>query len=331
MIINAARNFTLFGLLALGMLGCGKSNTGLEVEKKQEKSQEAKRVTIVIDWQPTAEYYGFFYAKSKGLYADAGYDVQIVYGKGAPSVAAEVASGAALIGTTTSDNITRWISKGAKFSAARAICTYNPAVVISLQSSGLNDLASLKGRRLGTNPESAVYAQLLLALSTNDLSTAGILEDPTIGWSGVPQLKSKDVDAILGYTTNAAVDLAQAGIPTNEVYLGDYGIQSYGLVLVAASKERLASARLNDSDIDAIFAATSNGYKEGALDSNIAFTVNALRDADPSLDQRKLRAAIQKISYLNSRIRYPLGSLDTWLESDGVSAMSRQSALDLYR
>lgn len=323
-------------LVALITSACGREKSAsapgdVSVTQKDGTASKLKPVKIVIDWQPSAEYYGFFFAKSTGRYAAAGYDVELAYGKGAPAVAAEVGTGSASLGTTTSDNLVRWVAKGGSFSKARALLAFNPAVVVSLSSSNIKSIGDLKGRRLGTNPESSVYTQFLKAAQSSTVEGFGAKEDPTIGWSGISQLRSKSVDAILAYTTNVVVDLDLSGEKVNELFLGDYGIKSYGLVLVATGKEYLSKAGLDDDDVKKIFDITSQAYDEGYKESNIPLVSGFLRAADPGIAMPKVVKAIEKIGDLNSRIHYPLGALDEWVEGPDVSRAAREKALQLFR
>jgi ABC-type nitrate/sulfonate/bicarbonate transport system substrate-binding protein len=320
--------FTRFVYLVLIALAAG---CGREQPVSTPAATQLKAVKIVIDWQPSAEYYGFFFAKSTGRYAAAGYDVEIVYGKGAPAVAAEVGTGSAMIGTTTSDNLTRWVAKGGSFSGARALITYNPAVVVSLARSNIRQVGELKGKTLGTNPESSVYSQFLRAVQQPSVQAFGIKEDPTISWSGVAQLQNRQVDAILAYTTNVVIDLMLAGEQVNEIFLGDYGVKSYGLVLIATGQEYLAKGGLKDADIRQIFDVTAKAYADASEAQHMETTIAAIRAADSQLKASKLAAAIAKIRDLNSRVHYPLGAVDEWVEGDGVLRGAREKALALYR
>lgn len=322
-------------LLKVVVLACMLFVSGCSEKPAPEslpKGTAKKTVQILLDWQPSAEYYGFFYAQDAGLYSSSGYEVKIAYASGASAVATEVGTGAAVLGTTTSDNLLRQAAKAGAFSGARVLLGYNPSVVVSLRSTGIDSLDALKGKRLGTNPAASVYSQFLTALHRSSVEAAGIKEDPTIQWSGLPQLRSRTVDAILGYTTNIAVDLELVGEDIREVFLADHGINSYGLVLIATGEAGLKNAGLSTEDVKRLFDLTSQGYRDGAASTNVEKTINALRKADPGLSMEKISKAIEKINRLNSTVNYPLGTIDAWVEKRGeVSLSQRETVLKLYR
>lgn len=326
------RRFAFLVLITSMLLAaCEKQRTTPVPATGQQSTANLKKVKFVIDWQPSAEYYGIFFAKEQGRFAAAGFDVDVVYGKGAPAVAAEIGAGQAAIGTTTSDNLVRSVARGGSFSFARPLISFNPAVVISLDSANIKAVEDLRGKTLGTNPESSVYSQFLKSVGRPSVEAMGAKEDPTMGYGGIPQLRGKRVDAILGYTTNIVIDLQLSGETINEIFLGDRGVQSYGVVLVATGKEHLTRANLTEQDIASIGDVVAKAYVDGSSSENIDLSVAALKKAEPQLDAKKLQLAIQRIRDLNSKIHYPLGAVDQWVEGADVSRSMREKALSLYK
>ena len=284
---------------------------------------------IKIDWQPSPEYYGLYYARDLGFYRDAGFDVEIVPGSGAPQAAAEIGSGRFVMGTTTSDNILRLMGRKAEFSRLVAVLKFNPSVVVSLKSSGIRHLRDLEGKRLGTNPSASYYTQLLYVLRKPSIAAAGIIEDASIGFGGIRQLRERSIDAMLAYTTNAVVDLQADGIEVEEIFLGREGAESYGVVLAVASANAIRQAGLTDADVDRIIAATLRGYRVGGQDINRS--VRILTREDPTIGLRKAELAIAKIGTLNSITAYAPERLDRWVEGVGVTEELRSAVLKLYR
>jgi len=183
---------------------------------------KTKSFTVTIDWVPSPEYYGFFYAKENGLYRNAGLEVDIKYGSGAPVVANQLAAGSIYAGTTTSDNVLRQIARGATFSQMIPILRFNPVVLAYLPNPDFNLEASnlaatLTNKVIGTNKQSSVYAQLMHLVDKGVIKKDSFKEYP-IGYGGPLQLKQHLADVILAYTTNVVVDLEIEGLKPREVF-----------------------------------------------------------------------------------------------------------------
>jgi ABC-type nitrate/sulfonate/bicarbonate transport system substrate-binding protein len=319
-------------LLLFVLTACQKSSSDLSRQNADEETphnaQPRKHFAVRIDWVPSPEYYGFFYAREKGIYAAAGLDVDISYGSGAPAVAKELAVGSIYAGTTTSDNLLREVAGGARCSSATPLLRFNPCVIASLAQSPITTLEGLRGKTIGTNQQSSVYQQFIYVCRKHNLDIKDIKEYP-IGYGGAAQLKAHQVDAILAYTTNVVVDLEKEGIEAKEVFLSDNGVVSYGLVLIIADETRLQKESLT-LDLARSFArATLAGYERGARD--VQGSIAALKSAEPTLDDKKLELAIRKISVLNGKSQFKPVELDRWLEEPKIDETARAKAQALYQ
>jgi hypothetical protein len=304
------RRHLLVGVPALAVLGLS-SCTG---------PQAVMSISLTIDWVPSAEYYGFFVAKSEGIFAQRGFDVAISNGTGAPAVANQLGSNAISQGTTTSDNLVRIIARGAGIERATPILPFNPATLITRP--GEANLRALTGKTIGVNVQSAAYSQFLKALATAHVPHESIREYP-VGFGGVDEFASGRIHALVGYTSNHAVDLTLRSVPFDEARFDSLGVSSAGLVLAATTQ---AAGALTRGRLTDLFAACLAGYTLGANDPAVA--VRALRGVDPTLDARKLDAAVRKISSLarHSVIR----RWDDWLRGErGITENAIESSNSL--
>lgn len=297
---------------------------------KKKDLQSLKKIQITIDWLPSAEYYGFYYAKSYGIFKKYGYDVTINNGTGASDVAAQVGMGHIPIGTSTSDNLLRLYSKGARYSALRKLFSFNPSSIVTLNNN-IMSINDLKGKIIGVNINASPYLQFVSLLAQRrdiPYELKDIKEYP-IGYGGAIQLLNKDVDAFLAYTTNQAIDVQLKDENYHEIYLGDNGIYSYGLVLAFANSETLKKNNLNNSDINEITKAIIEGYDKGYNDLNKS--IECLKKAEPSLDEVKLREGIIKIGKLNRTVAYPHKKIDLWVDDKLITDKIRKEVLSLYK
>lgn len=278
-------------------------------------------ISLTIDWVPSAEYYGFFVANATDEFRRRDLIATIVHGSGAPAVAAQIAAQSISFGTTTSDNLVRILARGAQVHSAIPILPYNPTTLI-MRPEDPPELRALAGKRVGVNIQSATYTQFQRALVIAGVATSSFTEYP-IGFGGVDEFADGRIDALLGWTSNHSVDLALRNIPFREIPFDQLGISSAGLVLVVSQG---ATSELETSRIEEVVDACLAGYSTGANDVPVA--VRSLRAADPTLDARKLQAAIQKAVGLTrpSQIR----RWDEWLRGQtGISneAIERTNAL----
>lgn len=285
--------------------------------------------TVRIDWVPSPEYYGFFYAKEEGFYKEVGLEVTISYGSGAPVVAKELATGAAYVGSTTSFSVLQEISHGASFSRVTPIFRFNPAVLASLSDTPIKALAEVKGKTIGVNKQGSEYRQLQFLLKREGIASNTFKEYP-IGWGGAAQLVQDEVDGILAYTTNVVVDIELMNKEVNELAFDDLGVHTFGLVVAVASDEVLQRKGIVTEAVDRFLIATLRGYSEGGRDIDGA--VAALMRAEPTLNERKLRIAIAKIQRLNEESTVTLQNVDRWLiESRDVTQSDFDKAMSLYK
>lgn len=290
--------------------GCGPKSSG--------QSSAPVHIAAQLDWIPSAEYYGFFYARDKGYYSKNGLAVDFSYGTGAPQVAAQVAAGTVPIGTTTSDNIARQIARGSKIEAAAVLLGYNPNAIAFRPGLKVSTIASLRGKTIGVNEQSVAYQQFVHIATASGLGS-DFTKYP-IGYGGVDELLSGRVDGFLGYSTNQILLARQRNPAVGEMTFDQLGLHSYGLVLIAGDGIDKVPGGLDA--YKRFLAATIKGYEEGGKDVDGA--VAALRHAEPTLDAAQLRAAIVRVTNLRSAKSADVKSLDAWLANDGVSASAIQ-------
>jgi NitT/TauT family transport system substrate-binding protein len=286
-----------------------------------------KKFAVTIDWVPSPEYYGFFVAKRERLYDKAHLDVKINYGSGAPAVANQIAAGSIYAGTTTSDNILRQLARGGSFSTAVPLLRFNPAVICSLEKSPIASLQELVGKTLGVNKQSSVYQQLQYLVASKQIDSGAFKEYP-IGWSGSEPLRVGQVDAILAYATNDAIDLLVKGLGPKEIFFSEHGVQLYGTVLVIAAPVVLAKEKIADEDIQKFVEATLEGYRIGGDNPKIA--ADALIAAEPTLKREKIEAAVARIKELNASRPAVLSKLDDWVIDGDIPTEVRARAKAMY-
>lgn len=298
-------------------------------ENANTSSHEERKISpfyITIDWVPSPEYYGYFVSQKKGFYRESGLDVTITNGTGAPVVANQVAANSIYAGTTTSDNILRQIALGGEYYKAVPILKFNPSVLIANQKSNIKNFSEIDGKNIGVNKQSSVYQQFQYILNKNNAKTVKFNEIP-IGWGGGLQLETNQVDCILAYATNVAIDLKIKNFPVNEIFFSDYGVHSFGQVIVFSSLAQLKSKGISTEMVDNFIAATLRGYEYGKLHPSEAADI--LIETERSLNKQKIEEAIKRIAELNELKPSTIEEIDNWV--DGIPSDARKKALTLYK
>jgi NitT/TauT family transport system substrate-binding protein len=303
-------------VLVLGVAGCSSPHFKLTP------------FDVKIDWVPSPEYYGFFYAKARGFYDEVGLAVTISHGTGASPLSEELGKGTVYAGTTTSDNLLRAIANGGSFESVVPLLRFNPCVLVVRQGVRKGGLkAAVVGKRIGTNKASGVYPQFLQLLANAKIPESSLKQVP-VGYGGADVFKLGDVDAFLAYTTNVVVDLEIQKIEYEEFDFGEMNLESFGLVLAWNSKARDAKpspSQLTGKHFDAFAKATLRGYSEGGKD--VTGAVTALRNVAPTLDTQKLHKAIEKIGLRNKGTRYDLAQVDRWVSGISDAALAEHHRL----
>ena len=117
-------------------------------------SAELEPVTLQLKWKHQFQFAGYYAAKEKGFYQEAGLDVSIV--EAAPGVdpAQEVIAGRAQFGVGTSELILNRY-RGASVVVLGVIFQHSPLSLITLSDAGIDNIHKLIDRKVMIEPSSA--------------------------------------------------------------------------------------------------------------------------------------------------------------------------------
>lgn len=193
-----------------------------------------------LQWFDQFQFAGYYIAKEKGYYKNAGLDVDIKKYKAGLDVAKEVTSGRATFGTGRTSLLIN-DSKDNNIILMSAIFQSSPLVLVTKKSSNLNIIEDFKHKRAvitGTEKSAGTFAML---------SSGGILtKDLSI-------LKSKNklqdfidgkIDIISAYTSNQVHVLRHRGIDINVFNPKDYGFDFYSDLLFTSKKEYISKPQV---------------------------------------------------------------------------------------
>lgn len=208
----------------------------------QQKPLE--KVSLQLQWLDQFQFAGYYIAKEKGFYRDAGFDVEIKKFSYNTDVVGDVASGKTTYGIGRS-SLLWYYSNGKDISLLSAIFQISPLTMISLKSSNINDIKDFIDKTVMTTEDvvetASVYAMIRSAkVDENSIKYKKHTFD-------IEELIDGRVDLYAGYVSNELFALEKRKIAYKIFSPKDRGFDFYDDILFTSQEEvRENSQRVND-------------------------------------------------------------------------------------
>ena len=188
------------------------------------------QVRLQLNWQHQFEFAGFYAAKAKGFYRDAGLDVEILESVPGESPEQQVIGGKAEFGISDAKLLLEQ-QKGNEVVVLAVIFQHSP-VVLLVPENGARSIAELRGKRVMMVAENTE----LLALFRKE----GLREEDYVRVE--PSYDAQDlvrgkVDAIQAYASDEPDYLAREGFAFRTLRARDAGIDFYDLNLFTTARQ----------------------------------------------------------------------------------------------
>lgn len=191
-------------------------------------------VTIQLPWAHQFQFAGYYVAKQKGFYADAGLDVTILDAKKIETPLKSVLNGKAQYGVGHSSLIVDYIN-GSPLVLMAAVYQSSPLVLFSRKDANITGIRDLKNRRVMLTDDMAQMAEIQAMLRSVGMSMKELKLQP---YSYDPMsIAQGKTDAMAAYISNEPFSLKQAGIQTNVIDPKDYGFSYYSDLLFTSQAE----------------------------------------------------------------------------------------------
>jgi diguanylate cyclase (GGDEF)-like protein/PAS domain S-box-containing protein len=186
------------------------------------QSDELDPVTLQLKWKHQFQFAGYYAAKEKGFYQEAGLDVTIVEAASGVDAAQEVIANRAQYGVGTSELILNRYH-GNRVVVLGVIFQHSPLCLVTLASSGIDNVHKLANRNITIEPSSAeLFAYLHQEGLTDNTFT---LQHHSFDLN---DLVSGKTDAMSVYVTDELYELNQKGQKYNLFSPQMSGIDFYG-------------------------------------------------------------------------------------------------------
>ncbi|WP_161957639.1 ABC transporter substrate-binding protein [Mariprofundus sp. EBB-1] len=192
-----------------------------------------EQINLQLKWKHAFQFAGFYMAKEKGFYDDAGLQVNLIEGgPGKPSsdftLQNEGNYGVADTGALLSH------AEGKPIKALAAIFQHSPLALAVRKNSGIRNFSDLRGKRVMMQANK-MDAVLLASLKKAGLSQSDFIRQDSS--FDIQDLILGHTDAFSIYITDQPHQLIEQGIAHRILSPSQYNIDFYGDILITSEKE----------------------------------------------------------------------------------------------
>jgi ABC-type nitrate/sulfonate/bicarbonate transport system substrate-binding protein len=268
-------------------------------------------VRLALDWTPNTDHTGFYVARAKGWYAQAGIDLKILpYATAAPENL--LAAHQAECGISFQDSMTFAVAAGADIVSVAAILQRTASAIGVLADSPIQRPRDLDGKTYGSfnypNEVPTVKFVIKADGGKGDFKVAGL---DSLAYEA---LYNKRVDFTIPFTAWEGVEADQRGIKLRYFQFADYGFPEFYQVVIACDRQWL------EKDPDAakrFVAATVAGFAFAAAnpDEAAALLVSenpGVFDANKDLPRASQEFLVDGGFLVDAQGRFGTQTLDRW-------------------
>jgi len=259
-------------------------------------------VKLQLNWVFDYSSSGFFAAEKNGRFGEQNLNVELIAGgfdaNGYIDGTEKVSSGAADFGVASADSVIQARANGKPVVGIAVLTQNSPLAILSLPGANIRTPQDLVGKKVLASEGGATQLyNTLLSAQGIDLESAKPL--PRFD-SGIDQLIDGEIDALVAWNINEAIELSERGYPPSIMLMSDYGINSYELVLITTEK----MATENPDLVTRFLKATFKGWNDvianpsQAVDYVVTYDVKLNRDAQ----LRRLTEMLKLIKPANTKI-----------------------------
>jgi len=273
-------------LLRFGLLALVCTTLGVATASAQSGAPAApQKAKIRLDWKGGAQHAPFYLGKERGYYREEGIDLDVISGSGSSDTVKQIGSKAVEFGLVDALVLVQAAQQRVPVKAIAAYYQRTPIVLMSPKAKPITEPRQLLDKvKVGSKKGSATYQGLVALLAANNIQIEQInLVD--IGF-GVQPLLVKQVDSMMGFSMNEPIEAEGAGMPIHEMPISDYGVDTYGLTVVANPD----LTQRNPALVKGFLKATERAMKEAMSDpaAAVAAVAKMVEETDAAREAKVL-------------------------------------------
>ena len=272
---------------------------------------EPATVRLALDWTPNTDHTGFYVARSKGWYAAAGIDLQILpYASNAPETL--LASHQAECGISFQDSLTFVVAKGADIVSVAAILQRSASAIGVMADGPIKRPRDLDGKTYAgfgyPNEVPTLKAVIKADGGTGDFVVA------TLDSAAYEALYNKKADFTIPFTAWEGVEADLRGIDLRYFRFADYGFPEFYQVVLACDRQWLE----REPDAARRFvAATVQGFQFGVENPDAAADILVAEnpgvfDANPELPRASQQYLVDEGFLVDENDKFGTQTLERW-------------------
>lgn len=204
----------------------------------------ADEMTVLLDWFVNPDHGPIIVAQEKGYFADQGLDVEIIAPADPSDPPKLVAAGQAELAISYQPQLHLQVAEGLPLKRVGTLVATPLNCLLVLEDGPINEIADLKGAKIGYSVAGVEEALLSAILGKHGLSVDDV-ELVNVNWSLSPSLMSGQVDAVLGAYRNFELNQMEIeGVTGKCFYIEEEGVPTYDELIYVANKDSMDTDKI---------------------------------------------------------------------------------------
>lgn len=266
-------------------------------------SEQLQKVSLQLQWFDQFQFAGYYVAKEKGFYEDAGLDVSLLKFENSILPIKSILSGSATYGVGRSNLIIEK-SNGKSVVLLASILQSSASVFVTTKDSNISTVKDFVGKRIMLSDDVVSDLGLRAMINKKNVPTGNIVVQKNS--YDINDLINHKTDLMAAYLSNEPFLLEQKGVKYTIFDPKDYGLDVYSDILFTSQEEM----NNNPQRVEAFTQASLKGWRYAFenIEETVALILEKYNSQNKSKEALLYEAAVlKKLAYANGA---ELGQLD---------------------
>lgn len=208
-------------------------------------SMAKEKISLMLDWFVNPDHAAIIIAQQKGYFAEQGLEVDIIEPTDPSMPPKLVAAGQADLAVDYQPQLQQQVSQGLPISRIGTLVATPLNSLVVLDNEKINQIADLKGKKIGYSVSGFEDALLKAMLSSVKLNEKDV-ELINVNWSLSPSLLSGQVDAVIGAFRNFELNQLELEYHKGKAfYPEEHGVPAYDELILVAHKDKTSQPKFS--------------------------------------------------------------------------------------